>query len=312
MNDHDPSLLLSPGYQQELQGATETNNITIIRCNYLKNIRDELLEENDTSLDSPNNEIIYINAEIEGIFAQLMIDTGANVSIINTIELERIQQECGRALPILPVNNIVLIGATGRQNKTIRKQVSVNVISKGIAINMVFLIATGLPFNILVGCDVLRRNSAIIDLRTERVSLFTEGITWTADLVGSETILPSSIHQQLRNINYIENHSIINPIIYNNTDEDLWSQKIQEIKDFRCGITREKLPIHQANKLISIYEKYRSVFSDEPGKVKNYQCKLKFRETVEFNRKSYPIAHSRKEAVRAEINKIFYFVWDIK
>ena len=29
-----------------------------------------------------------------------------------------------------------------------------------------------------------------------------------------------------------------------------------------------------------------------------------FRDTVDFNRKSYPIAHSRKEAERAEINKM--------
>ena len=92
--------------------------------------------------------------------------------------------------------------------------------------------------------------------------------------------------------------------IYNNTDKDLWSQKIQEIRYFRGGITSEKLPMHQANQLKSIYEKYRSVFSDEPGKVKNYQCKLKFRETVEFNWKAYPITHSRKEAERAEINKM--------
>ena len=112
------------------------------------------MEENKTSLDSQNNEIIYIRAEVEGISAKIMIDTGANISIINIIELERIQKECGRTLPMLPVNNIILVGATGRQNKTIRKQVSVNVISRGIALNMVFLIATGLPFNILVGCNV--------------------------------------------------------------------------------------------------------------------------------------------------------------
>ena len=61
------------------------------------------------------------------------IDTGANVSIINTTELERIQGNCGKLLPTLPINNIALIGATGRQNKTIRKQVSLNVVSKGIA-----------------------------------------------------------------------------------------------------------------------------------------------------------------------------------
>ena len=46
------------------------------------------------------------------------------------------------------------------------------------------------------------------------------------------------------------------------------------------------------------------MFSDEPGKVKNYQCKLQFKENVEFNRRSYPIAQSLKEAVRTEINKM--------
>ena len=54
----------------------------------MKNIRHELLEEDDTGLNSVSNEIIYINAEVEGIPAQLMIDTGSNVSIISTTELE--------------------------------------------------------------------------------------------------------------------------------------------------------------------------------------------------------------------------------
>ena len=120
------------------------------------------------------------------------------------MELERIQEECGRTLPTLPLNNIVLLGATGRQNKTIRRQVSASVMSCGIAIDMEFLVASGLPFNILVGCDVLRRNSAIIDLRTETLSLFSNGHTWTANLVGSDQIVPDSIHQQIRKINYIQ------------------------------------------------------------------------------------------------------------
>ena len=123
---------------------------------------------------------------------------------------------------------------------------------------MVFLIATGLPFNILVGCDILRRNSAIIDLSKEKVSLFSGGITWTAELVGSEKILPNSIHQQLREINYIGSESLYNQIVYNNKEDDLWEQKIQEIRNFRGGNTKEKLLIHQANNLIRIYEKYRT------------------------------------------------------
>ena len=63
INYHDPLLLLSPGYKNELQETTESKSITIISNNYLKNIRTELLEENETSLDSQNNEILYITAE---------------------------------------------------------------------------------------------------------------------------------------------------------------------------------------------------------------------------------------------------------
>ena len=161
---------------------------------------------------------------------------------------------------------------------------------------MEFLVASGLPFNILVGCDVLRRNSAIIDLRTETLSLFTNGHTWTANLVGSDQVVPDSIHQQIRKINYIHPTSIIDQRIDDTSNEDLWSQKIQEIRDFRSGITGERLTINQANKLINIYNKYKSVFSDEPGKVKNFQCTLQFRDTVDFNRKSYPLRnHESKQ-----------------
>ena len=61
-----------------------------------------------TSEGSPNN---WHKREVAVSYTHL------NISIINVIELERIQKECGRTMPMLPVNNI-LVGATGRQNKT--------------------------------------------------------------------------------------------------------------------------------------------------------------------------------------------------
>ena len=51
---------------------------------------------------------------------------------------------------------------------------------------MVFLLAHGLPFNVPIGCDMLRQYSAIIDLSREKVSLTSEGIVWTAELIGSQ------------------------------------------------------------------------------------------------------------------------------
>ena len=91
---------------------------------------------------------------------------------------------------------------------------------------------------------------------------------------------------------------------YNNDNNNLWEEKIREIRQFQSTDKNKSPSSGQLNRLITIYNKYRHVFSDLPGKVKNYQCVLHFKEPVNFNRKSYPIAYSLKEAVRSEINQL--------
>ena len=44
-----------------------------------------------------------------------MIDTGANVSLIDVIELNKILEEGKKHILTLPISNIVRIGATGSQ-----------------------------------------------------------------------------------------------------------------------------------------------------------------------------------------------------
>ena len=89
---------------------------------------------------------------------------------------------------------------------------------------------------------------------------------------------------------------------YNN--EETWQNKLEEIHKFQRKETRLNVSEEQAKMLIELYKKYKHIFSNTPGKLKNCQCKLKFREPVEFHRKSYPVAHSIKDAVRKEINKM--------
>ena len=116
--------------------------ITIIRTNYLKDIRKDLLEEKHNSIsETSNNEIAYVAVQANGIPTTVMIDTGANVSLIDKVELNRIQAENKTTIPTLPINNIILIGATGRQNKTIRNHVQLEISSNGETIPMIFLVA---------------------------------------------------------------------------------------------------------------------------------------------------------------------------
>ena len=59
-------------------------------------------------------------------------------------------------IPTLPINNVTIIGATGRQNKTIRKQVSLEITSQGVTIPLPFLVASGLPVS-YTHLDVYKR-----------------------------------------------------------------------------------------------------------------------------------------------------------
>ena len=83
------------------------------------------------------------------------------------------------------------------------------------------------------------------------------------------------------------------------SDEDnsseLWGEKLEEIRIFQRSRPDQDISKEQVENLIKIYEKYQHVFSNTPGKVKGYQCKINFREPVDFHRKSYPIAYSLKK-----------------
>ena len=96
------------------------------------------MEENSTLIKHPDNEIAYVTTKVYNVNVKFMIDTGANVSLIDTNMYDKIKKESKISLPMLPVSNIVLIGATGRQNKTIKRQVSLEVISNGETLPMIF------------------------------------------------------------------------------------------------------------------------------------------------------------------------------
>ena len=88
------------------------------------------------------------------------------------------------------------------------------------------------------------------------------------------------------------------------SEPDLWKEKLQEILSFQIKGSTEAVSVEQRQDLVNIYNKYRCVFSNSPGKAKNFVSELRFHDSVNFNRKSYPIAQSLKEAVRQEIQRM--------
>ena len=102
------------------------------------------------------------------------------------MELERIKQNSNLPIPTLPINNIILVGATGRQNKSIKNQVSLEMTSNGITLPIGLLVANNLPMNILIGCDILRPYNAIIDLEGKIITLKTNEGIWTNSFIDTQ------------------------------------------------------------------------------------------------------------------------------
>ena len=136
---------------RELDGQTFNENV-YKKTNYLKNIRDELMEEVSPPTNNNNNQIIFITAELQGVMTEVMVDTGANISLTDKIDFNRIKETCKENIPTLPVSNMVIVGATGRANKSVRKQVQIEVSSEGNMIPVAFLVAQGAPFKVMIGC----------------------------------------------------------------------------------------------------------------------------------------------------------------
>ena len=84
--EDSPSLIQYYGVTGLRNRHDKDGTVTIITNNYLKDIREELLEERDNIIENNkngNNGIVQIKADINGIDATLLIDTGSNVSLID-------------------------------------------------------------------------------------------------------------------------------------------------------------------------------------------------------------------------------------
>ena len=144
-------------------------------------------------------------------------------------------------------------------------------------ITMEFLVAHGLPFTMLIGCDMLRKYSAIIDMSRAKVTLDSNCINWTAKLIESESALSDRTVYNVQEVRNHRWHMPSNNVFYESDDDQLWREKLQEVHTFKHDKTNAPITDTQVETLIGIYNEYRHVFSESPGKVENYQCTIRFK-----------------------------------
>ena len=98
---------------------------------------------------------------------------------------------------------------------------------------------------------MLKQYSAIIDMNRSKLFLKINQIEWTADIVDSDSMTPTRVTYHIQRSLDQREQSQSNKIFYELDDEQLWHDKINEIRNFKCGITDV-----QREQLIEVYNRY--------------------------------------------------------
>jgi transposase InsO family protein len=262
---------------------------------------DDLLYESGLNVDRCEKcFVVTIDTEIYNVKCEVIIDTGSEISIVEEEFLSGLEDKAKCKARDLPVTNISMIGATGKINRTIHRQVMLELVDKcGLEIPMVFLVARRIQVPILVGCDQLRKVKAVINLEKLTVTMFDEGKNFKFDILNNQVSLVGSV----QNCNTIvkSNQSVACSGVNEMCEfEDEWGVRMSEIMNFKSKT--ESLNIDQNCKLVDLFCKYKDVFSNKPGKAKDFVCHLNIKPEAKIFRKSYPVPIAKRKQVQDKIN----------
>ena len=81
---------------------------------------------------------IVVNAKINGCVREVLFDSGAQISLIDEHFLTK-HKHCFKKIPILPVNNKIVISATC-ESQVVRKQALITIYTQGVEIEVPILV----------------------------------------------------------------------------------------------------------------------------------------------------------------------------
>ncbi|XP_060846327.1 uncharacterized protein LOC132925991, partial [Rhopalosiphum padi] len=253
--------------QQRENGSDQPqiNQVSVDAIEEVNERNDNLHTSHAVNSIPTNNRMIspYIQCEIEGESMQLLVDTGATISVLTKEIVDRIIQNNNR-VPMLPISGVQISNAIGKKICKISKQIFCECKMGPATIFANFVQVENLNEKGIIGADVLRQYNTQINFSNRTV-------TWNIN----QTIY----HTPFANIEpkvITEDHQMNRIQITSNDDEN-----------------NQHLGDEQRLEFAQLLDQYRHIFSDRPGKIEQYQCRIKVKEGEPVYQRPYPIPMSK-------------------
>lgn len=234
-----------------------------------------------------------------------VIDTGASVSCVSEQLFADLLKEF-KHLPVLPVPQTCIVGATGKKSSMINKQVLLNLRKGGFTTDWDFLVVKSLLKPIIIGMDFVTRHVTTVDFEKHAVGMKDKnGSLFTLDLA-----LGSSL----------EGKSNVNLYIPGERDgAEVLSVGEKQIKEDGAHPSREEflevvraldnLTGKQKEELLTVLVQNRTTFSEVPGRHHTYFARIRLTGEQPFFQRSYPIPLAYQSKVEEQIQQMLR--WDV-
>jgi len=231
----------------------------------------ELTREEDftfLSIDPQNNGCPYIKVHINDKEYNMLIDSGAEISVIST-EYEKIIRERDDNLPTLPLTGLNIFNAFGNKTTKAIRQVLLPLQINKHTIQAPFIIIPQLNEGGIIGNDLLDRFKATLDFNNQILTLRSETVIWDIPFMNQEEKTTTKL--QMIHTKVVEEPIIPRKITMRTTEEQKYMDEI--------------------------LEQFPEVFADHPGEIRNYKCNLRLKHNTPIRIKPYQIPVKKIEAV---------------
>lgn len=212
---------------------------------------------------------------INGNNYEMLIDSGAEISAISEAYFEQIIKNDPKT-PMIPLTGLCVHNAVGDKATKVTTQILVPIEIEKNTILIPFIVVKNLNEKGIIGNDFLEIHEAAIDLGKRNLTLNVNNIK-------NKIKLLDKIQEQPVHLRTVSTKVIMEPSVTNK----------------QIG-----LPNKLQDKLDNLVNQFPEVFSEVPGKIKNYTCKIRLKDNRPINQRPYPIPITKKEAVKKEIQRM--------
>lgn len=216
----------------------------------------------------------YIQCEMEGVSAQLLIDTGATISVLTKEIVDKIIQNNSK-VPVIPINGVQISNAVGKKICKISKQIFCECKIGSAVIFANFVQVENLNEKGIIGADILQQYNARINFKDQTVIWDFDKKTHTTSFANIEPKIITE-DQHLHKIQMIDSNETY--------DHHADKQQNEEI--------------------LQLLDQYQNIFSNNPGKISKYQCQIKIKEGEPIYQKPYPIPMVKMAKMNMEIQRM--------